>query len=604
MITATMQQEFAAERELFCDALDCKDAERAVHLRTNPDPALAERVNRLLQKAMDSDFLDVPVLQQMTGNVFARKMLDSALCFFAPGPAVTQPDLSFLDPSADPQKLGRLGRFEVEDLLGSGTFGIALKAEDTELTRKVALKVLRPEIAANTYAAEAFLREARLLSRIDHDNVIKIYDIVGGAVPFIALEFVAGQTLAKFIAENPLPGLIRIVEISRQIALGLAALEEQQITHRDLKPANIFIADATGRVKIGDFGLARNPNSPDLSGGRLILGTPAYMSPEQAHGNPLDTRSDQFSLGTIMYELCTGTNPFSSLNEDETLKRVKKSKPPALRSSSLELPAWLAALIKKLHAPDPDKRFQKISEVAELLSARLAELRQAVEQPTLKVTPLGKMTSSFRGRRSAWLGIALLLACLLPAAIYGGFWLFVPTKAGEVRIEFPDGIPAGGVKVVIDDKPVDTTKIEILRQDGKELLRIEAQQGKRQLKVTAKDGVEMLSRNVTITSKAIQVTVELVPPGPGNGGGVGEEKVGFKKGDIVFVNVDSAQVSRLRNGDLVTIGAVQRGTRGIVDVIEDERRLSVERGQLRVRFDGWEEIEPMGVFISTQFVKK
>ena len=190
--------------------------------------------------------------------------------------------------------------------------------------------------------------------------------------PFLVMQFIDGPTLqAKVERTGPLP-LKEVVRIGLQIADGLAAAHSHGLVHRDVKPDNILLENGTERVKITDFGLARAVDDASLSQSGLIAGTPAYMSPEQANGEPVDHRSDLFSLGSVLYALCAGHAPFRANTTMAVLKRVCDQTPCPLREVNAEVPDWLAAIIAKLHAKSPAQRFQTAAEVADLLSRHLA----------------------------------------------------------------------------------------------------------------------------------------------------------------------------------------------------------------------------------------
>ncbi|HVK10632.1 MAG TPA: serine/threonine-protein kinase, partial [Gemmataceae bacterium] len=225
-------------------------------------------------------------------------------------PAVA--DFAFLSPPLGPGELGRLGGYRVLELLGAGGMGLVFRAEDPTLRRPVALKVMRPELLDRPHAAERFLREARAAAAVKHDHIVTIYQVgQDRGVPFLALEFLAGEPLdARAKRESRLPPA-EVRRIGHEAALGLAAAHAAGLIHRDIKPANVWLEAPRGRVKILDFGLARATGQDvHLTGSGTVMGTPAYMSPEQANGQPVDARTDLFSLGAMLYRLATGRLPF------------------------------------------------------------------------------------------------------------------------------------------------------------------------------------------------------------------------------------------------------------------------------------------------------
>src|SRR5262245_2385626 len=219
--------------------------------------------------------------------------------------------------------------YQVQHKLGQGGMGWVLLAEDTQLKRKVALKVMRGRLAAHKESRERFLREARAAAQLRHDNVITIYQVGEERdVPFFAMELLEGGTLQQRL-EYPKPLSIgAAVRIAREIAQGLHVAHERGLIHRDIKPANIWLESPKGRVKILDFGLARQTDAKSgLTHAGEIVGTPHYMAPEQAGGRPVDARSDLFSLGCILYRMTTGKLPFAGESLLATLTAIAIEKP-------------------------------------------------------------------------------------------------------------------------------------------------------------------------------------------------------------------------------------------------------------------------------------
>jgi hypothetical protein len=323
------------------------------------------------------------------------------------GPGGTSPEEAarelgqLLAPAAEADALGWLGPYRVVKVLGFGGMGVVLEAEDTQLRRRVALKALRPALATSAAARQRFLREARAAAALVHDHVVPVYQ-VGEArgVPFLAMPLLAGESLERRLKERgPLPP-DEVVRIGQEVAEGLAAAHAAGLVHRDVKPANIWLEAGSDRVKVLDFGLVRAaPDEPQLSRPGTVLGTPLYMAPEQARGEPADARSDRFSLGSVLYALCTGRPPFLGDNSLAVLRRVSADTAPPVRASNPAVPEELAAVIARLHAPDPARRFQSAAELA----AVLRRLRRA--------GPLPAPARHRRGRR--WLAAAVVALVLL-----------------------------------------------------------------------------------------------------------------------------------------------------------------------------------------------
>jgi hypothetical protein len=292
----------------------------------------------------------------------------------SPGEAADeQALLAFLDPPAKSGHLGRLGRYEVTAVLGWGGMGVVLKAVDATLRRLVAIKVIAPRLAANAAARQRFLREAQAAAAIRHEHVVTIHAVEEArGSPYNVMEYVPGMSLQERINRaGPLP-LHEVLRIGMQTASGLAAAHALGVIHRDIKPANILLERGSGRVKITDFGLARAVDDPGLTQNGTIVGTPEYMAPEQARGEAQDQRADLFSLGSVLYAMCTGRSPFRAATSLAVLRRVSEETPVPIAKINPEMPGWLVRVIARLHAKDPADRFGSAEEVAALLGGYLA----------------------------------------------------------------------------------------------------------------------------------------------------------------------------------------------------------------------------------------
>jgi serine/threonine protein kinase len=373
------------ERTIFLAALElAHPAEREAYLdrACAGDPALRRRVEALLAAhSGEGDFLDVPALEQLAGHPAAGGGPPETRAEPAGGWSLA---LDFLTPSEKPGMLGRLGHYEVLELAGQGGMGVVLRAFDDKLHRVVAIKVLAPQLASSGTARQRFVREARAAADVTHDNVIDIHAVEdAGPVPYLVMQFIDGKTLQqKLDRAGPLHAR-EVLRIGLQIAAGLAAAHKQGLIHQDVKPSNILLENSVERVKLTDFGLARAVDDASLTQSGAIAGTPQYMSPEQAQGAAVDHRSDLFSLGSVLYALCTGRPPFRAQTGMAVLKRVCENTPRPIREVNPDIPDWLAAIVAKLHAKDPAQRFQTAAEVAELLGRHLAHL----QQPSLAPRP-------------------------------------------------------------------------------------------------------------------------------------------------------------------------------------------------------------------------
>jgi TPR repeat protein/tRNA A-37 threonylcarbamoyl transferase component Bud32 len=286
-----------------------------------------------------------------------------------------------LSPPQVPGELGRLGGYRVLRVLGKGGMGLVFEAEDVSLRRRVALKVMRPEVAAFAAHRERFLREARAVASVASDHVCPIFQVgEDNGVPFIAMPLLKGEPLdARLERGKPLP-VADVVRIGREIALGLAAAHEADVVHRDVKPANVWLEvmpKGPPRARLLDFGLARGGTDEHLTRTGEVMGTPSYLSPEQARGQKVDGRSDLFSLGVVLYEMAAGKRPFKGSDPVSVLSSLALDTPAAPASLRPEVPEALSALIMHLLEKAPQDRPAGAAEVAE----RLGQM-QAFSTPT------------------------------------------------------------------------------------------------------------------------------------------------------------------------------------------------------------------------------
>ena len=277
-----------------------------------------------------------------------------------------------LAPPRGPDELGWLGPYRVLRVLGEGGMGKVFLAEDPALQRSVALKVMKPSLARNKNSRLRFLQEARAAAAIEHDNIIHIYQVSEDrGVPFVAMPLLKGTSLDDLLRRVGALQLKQTLRIGSQIAEGLAAAHERKLIHRDIKPGNIWIEPtAGGRVKILDFGLARTTEGETgLTQSGAILGTPAYMPPEQARGEKVDHRADLYSLGCVLYRMATGDLPLKGNDTMGMLMALAMHEPTAPKLVKPELPQALSDLIMKLLAKDPAQRFGSAREVVAALKA-------------------------------------------------------------------------------------------------------------------------------------------------------------------------------------------------------------------------------------------
>jgi serine/threonine protein kinase len=297
---------------------------------------------------------------------------------------ITHMALDFLDPPTKPKQLGTFGQYEILEELGRGGRGIVFKALDPTLHRIVALKVIAPPFAAFASARARFLREARAAAAVCHKHVVTIYAVAETkGLPYIVMQFVAGVSLQEYLKKrSPLP-VEEILRIGIQMAQGLAAAHAQGFVHRDIKPANILLESGIGLVKITDFGLARTANDASITQSGAIVGTPKYMAPEQARGETVDFRADLFSLGSVLYFMCTGQVPFEGDSTLSVLRKVCDELPTPIHEINPSVPQWLVEVVARLQAKEPADRFQSAEQVARELAEKYALLRKARLRPTL-----------------------------------------------------------------------------------------------------------------------------------------------------------------------------------------------------------------------------
>jgi hypothetical protein len=339
-------------------------------------------------------------------------------------------DINFLAPTDDPQVLGRIGNCDVLGPLGRGGMGVVFKAFDTTLHRMVAIKVLSPQMASSPEANRRFLREARAAAAINHPNVVVIHAVgEQSGMPYLVMEFVAGRTLHARIRSGPAFDLASLLRIGAQIADGLAAAHRQGVVHRDIKPRNIMLENGIERVKITDFGLALAAlDGSQITSVNRVVGTPAYMSPEQVHGARVDRRSDLFSLGCVLHTMVTGRSPFQGSHALEIARKVVDNPVPPLHQLAPRIPAGLSGIVSKLLEKDPARRYQTADELhTELLQLqnRVSSGKSTISYPIQALPPAVPP----RKRRGVWAAAAVTSAALLALAALG-IWLSLPATQG------------------------------------------------------------------------------------------------------------------------------------------------------------------------------
>ena len=284
--------------------------------------------------------------------------------------------LRLLGPSDDPRAVGKIGPFEVTEVIGSGGMGMVLKARDPALDRHVAIKILAPHLASSATARRRFAREARAAAAVIHDHVIAIYQVSEHQeLPYLVMPYLPDPSLQQRLDRDGKLDLESALSIGLQVAGGLEAAHAQGLIHRDVKPANVLLAKGTERAIITDFGLARAADDASLTSSGVLAGTPHYMSPEQARGEPVDFRSDLFSLGSLVFAMLTGQPPVNRELGSETIRTIATQPMPPLRTVAADAPEWAERLVGWLHQPKPEDRPESARQVAETLEQCLKHVR-------------------------------------------------------------------------------------------------------------------------------------------------------------------------------------------------------------------------------------
>jgi adenylate cyclase len=314
-----------------------------------------------------------------------------------------------------PDLIGRtLAHYRITAAIGAGGMGEVYRATDTKLGRDVALKVLPADMARDPERLARFQREARAIAALNHPHIVTIFSVEEtDGVHFLTMELVEGQSLERRIPQGGLP-VQQIVEIASALADALAAAHEKGIVHRDLKPANVMVTD-DGRVKVLDFGLAKdvradNPSNATLtSAGHtqagIVMGTPAYMSPEQISGRALDHRTDIFSLGIILYEMATGRRPFEGTSSAELASSILRDTPAAITSGRTDLPADLARVIRRCLEKDPRHRVQTARDVTNEFRDLERQSSQTAAVPASRAVPATPVSGAARADEGFWVAV-------------------------------------------------------------------------------------------------------------------------------------------------------------------------------------------------------
>jgi serine/threonine protein kinase/Tol biopolymer transport system component len=406
----------------------------------------------------------------------------------------------------------RLNHYEIIAPLGAGGMGEVYRARDTRLDREVAIKVLPSGFATDVDRLRRFEQEARATSALNHPNILTVYDIgtasteLGGA-PFIVMELLEGEELRARLNDGALP-VRTALEYAQQIAAGLAAAHEKGITHRDLKPENLFVT-TDGRVKILDFGLAKLRPPRNVSAGSdvatqkqltnpgTVMGTVAYMSPEQVRGEEVDHRSDLFSFGLILFEMLRGERAFQRETMAETMAAILKDEMPALSETNTKISPQLERLVRRCLEKKPERRFQSASDLTFALETLLTPsdsrpapqpMSEPMSQPISQLEAAVALPRASRGKWLVILGVLCgLLTIAITAFLLGRSWSGSSAPAAVRRVTIPLATPWALGKFC----PLGVGRTAIaLSPDGSLLVYAGEQNGKSQLFVRPLDSFE------------------------------------------------------------------------------------------------------------------
>ena len=531
------------------ELLESEQTELAAHLEHCPQ--CCQRLDAVAAKS--GDWADLRLLND--GDEFDRRSTFDNADFNRhrqeePDEYVIPPGL--LDPPSNPVNLGRLGPYEILEVVGQGGMGIVFRARDEALDRLVAIKVLVPGLASTAAARRRFAREAKAAAAVVNEHVVAIYavDTTPQGVPYLVMQYVSGKSAQDLLDQGEPPQVRQILRIGMQAAQALAAAHAQGLIHRDVKPANILLENGVERVKITDFGLARAVDDATMTQAGVVAGTPRFMAPEQARGDAIDHRADLFSLGSVLYALCTGRAPFLGSSSIATLKKVCEETPPPIATLNPEVPGWLVRIIERLHAKNAADRYGSAAEVADLLGRCLAHVQQPGSVPSPPELANRPMR---RGRGARWAASACLLAGI------AGVFLGGPVVSQQVadyvatvlRLKTPEGV------LIIESNDPDIT----IQIDGDNLVVSGA--GVKELRLpiglhnvkAVKDGTTVRSEMVTIMRggrKTLSIRGENDSPSPA------VAHLDFRAAVGAFKTMDSATKGQapVSRPDLNKVGAI------------------------------------------------
>ncbi len=379
----------------------------------------------------------------------------------------TPPQFDFLEPPEKEGEIGRLGPYRITGMVGKGGMGQVFCAEDGRLKRTVALKVMNNRFAATPNSKKRFVDEARSMAAIHHDNVATIFEVgIKSGMPFLAMELLKGKTLEDWRLVGRKFSSEEILRVAGEVADGLAAAHASGIVHRDIKPANIWIEEPSGRAKILDFGLAQARNTGDeLSKPGAVVGTPGFLAPEQARNEPLDDRTDLYSLGAVLYQMCCGKLPLVSDSIPGQLVAILCHRPKRLHEVDPNIPEPLSDLIESLLEKEPRNRprsatdlGERVQRVTQQCSDESHAALQIVTEPAVQ-TPKRKSAQATQPQPAEpkaasahtlksllpWVGAAALLILIPCIALYKMF--IAPSRVAS------EPAPVTQPRPAVRDKP-------------------------------------------------------------------------------------------------------------------------------------------------------
>ncbi len=389
----------------------------------------------------------------------------------------TEAGLDFLAPAQQADELGRLGAYRILRKLGAGGMGLVFLAEDTLLRRRVALKTMLPQVAASPEARERFLREARAAASIEHEHIVAIHHVgEDNHVAYLAMPLLRGESLESRLGRAGRLPVAEALRIAAEMAEGLAAAHAGGMIHRDIKPGNVWLEGEQSKVKLLDFGLVRSQADPSrLTQEGGLVGTPAYMAPEQAQGAAVDGRADLFSLGCVLYQMLTGRRPFQGKDPVTVLWSLAMDRPPAPQALNPEVPGAVSELTLRLLSKDPAGRPASARDVVEQIAALQRQLASPKPPPR-------------RRRRRLAIAGAALLALAAAAAYFTPTILRVATNKGELMVQVEDP----GIEVLVkQDGAV------VQEKSSGRSFELKAVDG--EIEVFEKDGVHLLTKKFTLT---------------------------------------------------------------------------------------------------------